>query len=88
MAWNYLDMGKRNGQEIQLLASTLTKHSQCKRQVEITLPLYQKVDIITSFHNLQKSFISLVSHETLELDVYQVAIVLLVLIKQHLNISL
>ena len=87
VAWNYLDLEKRNGQEIQLLASTLTNHNHCKRlEVEVTLPFYHKVDIITSFHNLQESFITLVSHEELELDVYQMAVVLLVLIKQHLSI--
>ena len=87
MAWNYLDLGKQNGLQMKLLASTLTNHNQCKRlEVEVTLPLYQKVDIITSFHNLQEYYITFSSFLLLELDIYQMAAVLSVLIKQHLNV--
>ena len=87
IAWNYLDLGKQNGQEIQLFASTLTNHNQCKSiEVEVILPLYQKVDIIAYFDNIQEYFITLFSPLELELDVYEMAVVLLALIKQHLNI--
>ena len=85
-SWNYLE---QNGLQMKPLASTLMNQNQCKRlEVEITLPLYQKVDIITSFHNLQEYYITFASYPDplLELDVYQMAAVLSVLIKQHLNV--
>ena len=62
-------------------------HNQCKRiEVELTLPLLQKGNIITSFHNIQEYYITFDSNPPLELDVYEMAGVLLVLIKQHLNV--